>query len=199
MPKVTEEHRQAMRARIQEAALACFARKGFGGASMADIIKEAGLSAGAVYIYYPSKAALTIDVGRRVMEQRVGGLGEFPEGEEVPPPHVVFPNLLASIFDDHPFAPLILQVWGEASHAPGFASLSSEIFGELLGHFESYLNVYFVRARGLGAGEAAERARLLAPAVLSLMQGSIVQASILGEESQARVSASLEALLESMG
>ncbi|WP_420896890.1 TetR/AcrR family transcriptional regulator [Brevibacterium aurantiacum] len=50
-----------MRTRIQDAALTCFSRKGFAGASMADIIREADLSAGAVYVYYSSKAELTLD------------------------------------------------------------------------------------------------------------------------------------------
>src|SRR5699024_3598536 len=74
VPKVTEEHKQSMRRRIQDAALSCFARKGFSGASMADIVKEAGLSAGAVYVYYASKSELMVDGGRRVMEARLAVL-----------------------------------------------------------------------------------------------------------------------------
>lgn len=195
MPKVTDEHRQEMRLRIQNAALACFIRKGFTGASMSDIIKEAGLSAGAVYIYYSSKAELTIDVGRRIMEQRVGVLGDFAATEEVPPPHVVFPQLLGSIVDDNPFAPLVLQVWGEASHDSDFTELARQIFGDLSGHFEAYLRTYFERSLGMEEAAASARANVLVPAVLALMQGSMIQIAILGEDARQRVATGLETLL----
>lgn len=195
MPKVTDEHRQEMRLRIQNAALACFIRKGFTGASMSDIIKEAGLSAGAVYIYYSSKAELTIDVGRRIMEQRVGVLGDFAATEEVPPPRVVFPQLLGSIVDDNPFAPLVLQVWGEASHDPDFTELARQIFGDLSGHFEAYLSTYFERSLGMEETAASARANVLVPAVLALMQGSMIQIAILGEDARQRVATGLETLL----
>ena len=55
MPKVTEAHVEARRQQILEAAQACFARGGFHQTSIQDICKEAGLSPGAVYGYFPSK------------------------------------------------------------------------------------------------------------------------------------------------
>ena len=55
MPKVSEEYRTARRSEIARAALRCFARKGFDATSMADIIAESGLSAGAIYGHYKSK------------------------------------------------------------------------------------------------------------------------------------------------
>lgn len=198
VPKVTEEHRQVMRTRIQDAALACFARKGFAGASMADIIREADLSAGAVYVYYSSKAELTLDAGRRIMEQRVGRLDDFTQSREIPPPRQVFSALLNSILDDNPFAPLVLQVWGEASHAPGLATIAAKIFDDLLGYFEAYLQEYFRRGLGLDEDRARERAHTISPAILAMMQGSIVQAAILGDESQIRAADGIAALLASL-
>lgn len=195
MPKVTDEHRRIMRRRIQDAALACFARKGFAGASMADIVKEADLSAGAVYVYYSSKSELTVDVGRRIMEQRISALEDFGSAEEVPPPGVVFPKLLASLLDDNPFAPLVLQVWGEAAHAKDFAAIAATIFDSLIGHFEDYLFAYFHRSQGKVEHAARARAAQIAPAILAMMQGSIVQTSIFGEGSQQRVADAIAALL----
>lgn len=43
---------------IDNAALAVFAMKGFAGATVADIAREAGLSVGNIYRYYPSKEGL---------------------------------------------------------------------------------------------------------------------------------------------
>ncbi len=47
---------------IARAALACFSRAGFHGASMQDICAEAGMSAGALYRYFPSKAAIIVAI-----------------------------------------------------------------------------------------------------------------------------------------
>lgn len=46
------------RQRVIEAAVACFARSGFHGASMQEVCAEAGMSPGALYRYFPSKVAI---------------------------------------------------------------------------------------------------------------------------------------------
>jgi AcrR family transcriptional regulator len=58
MPRVTEQHSEARRQQIIDAAYRCFARKGFHQATMRDIYEEAGLSPGAVYHYFDSKSAI---------------------------------------------------------------------------------------------------------------------------------------------
>jgi AcrR family transcriptional regulator len=46
---------EVRRAQILEAALACFAKKGFHAATMDDIVRDAGLSKGAIYWHFKSK------------------------------------------------------------------------------------------------------------------------------------------------
>lgn len=59
MPRTKDDKLEARRKReILEAAATCFVRDGFHAASMRAICKEAGLSAGAVYNYFPSKDAI---------------------------------------------------------------------------------------------------------------------------------------------
>jgi AcrR family transcriptional regulator len=53
-PDVSEERKN----QILEAAIAVFARLGFRGARMDDIAEQAGLSKGALYLYYKSKDAI---------------------------------------------------------------------------------------------------------------------------------------------
>ncbi len=55
MPKVPEQHLADRREQILQAALVCFASKGFHRTTMQDICTEAGLSAGAVYHYFAGK------------------------------------------------------------------------------------------------------------------------------------------------
>ena len=52
------DHKQEQRKRILDAAMVCFGRDGFHGASMQKICAEAGMSPGALYRYFPSKESI---------------------------------------------------------------------------------------------------------------------------------------------
>ena len=58
MPRVTEVHRQARRDEIAEAALRVLQRNGVSETSIAQIVEESGLSAGAIYVNFDNKAEL---------------------------------------------------------------------------------------------------------------------------------------------
>jgi AcrR family transcriptional regulator len=58
MTRVTQQHVDARRQDILHAAARLFAQKGISGATMADIAREADLSAGAIYRYFPGKEEL---------------------------------------------------------------------------------------------------------------------------------------------
>ena len=66
VPKISEERKLERSLQILDAARRCFAEKGFHRASMADVIRESGLSAGAVYSYYSSKEELVAAVAKSV-------------------------------------------------------------------------------------------------------------------------------------
>ena len=53
-----EEQRSQAREKIISAAAACFAEKGYSGCSVQDIADRAGMSKGALYVYYKSKEEL---------------------------------------------------------------------------------------------------------------------------------------------
>ena len=72
MPKVTEEHRQVRRQQIIEAALNCFAQKGFHQTTMRDICKEAKLSLGAVYLHFAGKEDIIEASWQSIWETRAG-------------------------------------------------------------------------------------------------------------------------------
>ncbi len=64
-PKVTEAYRERTRNEIVLAAEKVFARKGYNGASMDDIVRESGLSKGALYGYFRSKEDLFLAIRAR--------------------------------------------------------------------------------------------------------------------------------------
>ncbi len=74
MPKISEQQRQARRDQILAAVWRCFLRKGVHGTSMEDLIRESGLSAGAVYLYYKSKHELILAAISTYMGQLGGYL-----------------------------------------------------------------------------------------------------------------------------
>jgi AcrR family transcriptional regulator len=62
LPKVSKEHVADRRRQILAAASLCFARVGFHAATMQDVIKESGLSAGAIYNYFSSKEGIILAI-----------------------------------------------------------------------------------------------------------------------------------------
>jgi TetR/AcrR family transcriptional regulator, transcriptional repressor of aconitase len=79
VPKVSAAHLAARRAQILAAARRCFARDGFHRATMHDVVREAGLSAGAVYRYFASKEALIEALARERHERERAALASAAE------------------------------------------------------------------------------------------------------------------------
>lgn len=69
MPKVSEEHLEARRQQIIDAAVQCFARSGIHGTSLDDIRLAADLSRGAVYHYFKSKEDIIDALRERSLEE----------------------------------------------------------------------------------------------------------------------------------
>ncbi len=55
MPKISQDQKDARRQRILDAALVCFARDGFHNTTTADLVRESGVSQGALYLYFAGK------------------------------------------------------------------------------------------------------------------------------------------------
>jgi AcrR family transcriptional regulator len=83
MPKVVPEYREQAKARIIDAAHEVFRRKGFMETSMADIAKEVGVSKGALYVYFPNKAALLAEMQFAMREKIRERLGSLLEGGDI--------------------------------------------------------------------------------------------------------------------
>ncbi|MDQ6669733.1 MAG: TetR/AcrR family transcriptional regulator [Chloroflexota bacterium] len=77
MPKISPAQEQHRRAQILAAALACFARQGYHATSMDDVVRESGLSVGAIYSYFPSKEDLFLTLSENRAEQTLAYMNEL--------------------------------------------------------------------------------------------------------------------------
>jgi len=74
MPRVSAQHEQAVRDRIVRAAIEVFATHGFHRATMQDIVRQSGLSVGAIYTYFKSKSEIILAGCDLVTDQELGEL-----------------------------------------------------------------------------------------------------------------------------
>jgi AcrR family transcriptional regulator len=65
MPKVSKQYLDARCSEILDAAVVCFARSGFHKATMRDIVKESGMSAGAIYNLFSGKQEIVAAIASR--------------------------------------------------------------------------------------------------------------------------------------
>ena len=82
MPKVSAAHGQEVRERIIRASLRVFAEKGFHRATMQDVVRESGLSVGAIYTWFRGKDELILAGCDLITDQEVGELAARLDGVE---------------------------------------------------------------------------------------------------------------------
>jgi TetR/AcrR family transcriptional regulator, transcriptional repressor of aconitase len=113
MPKVTQAHRDARRRQILDAARTVFAEKGFAQSSTGDIVARSGLSAGALYHYFPSKDHLIQAVCEDAIHTALDDVtsSSLPES----------PERVHGTRDGREHARLMAQIWGEAAVPPRLA------------------------------------------------------------------------------
>jgi len=71
------ESQQKTRSKLLNAAAAVFTAKGYGGATVDDILKESGLSKGGMYANFPSKEALFLELLDRCLEEQFRSIREI--------------------------------------------------------------------------------------------------------------------------
>ncbi len=76
MPRIVDK--EAMQARILEAAYHRFAEQGFHATRMDEIAREAGLAKGTLYLYFPSKEALAVGLIRARFARYGAALDALP-------------------------------------------------------------------------------------------------------------------------
>jgi AcrR family transcriptional regulator len=194
MPRVSDDHLAARREQILDAARACFLRNGFHATSMQDVIREAGLSVGAVYRYFPSKAELVTAVAQRVVDQLAGSVAELATAE----PPLPLPEVMRRLVDvaEPQLGPdgglrLAVQVWAEAMRDPILAGFVAHAYGRLRDSFVTIAR----RAQAAGELPPGVDPRAAGVALFAVMPGYGLQRMLTGEPDAATFKAGLDAFL----
>lgn len=167
------ERASGRRKQVLDAAQVCFARSGFHGASMAQISKAAGMSAGHIYNYFDSKDAIIAAFVQANLERTTAILRDIGKNEDVLRAMVdEVGNSVREILDGSNIA-LQLEIFAEAARNPVIAALVQEADRATL----SQLCELVARgraARGLSVEATAIRGRC--EALAALMEGLYVRA-----------------------
>ena len=190
MPKVTEEYRVARRDEIADAALRAFRRKGFQATSMAEIIAESGLSAGAIYGHFPSKSAIVVHVAGRIVDARIDDIEHLWQLTPMPPPPSLPRLLIGGMLDAIGSPEIMVQLWGEGMTDPELRLLATNVIERLRATLTAYVSSWLQRARDTPADEADRIAVEQVPLFIAAVQGYVIQASIVvGFDGEAYLSA----------
>jgi TetR/AcrR family transcriptional regulator, transcriptional repressor of aconitase len=117
MPRVDDGYLASRRRQIMDAAVACFARDGFHRTTMADIVAETGLSAGAIYRYFPAKedivAAIAAEHHTREAAVLAGATAATEAGDMLRDLARVSLGRLSDPAEQR-WRRVTIQIWGEA-------------------------------------------------------------------------------------
>jgi AcrR family transcriptional regulator len=194
MPKVTEAYRVARRDEIIDAATRCFAARGYQRTSMADIIDEAGLSAGAIYGHFAGKKELFAAVAGRVLEARRSELAARSADREPLSPGEVMAVLIEGIRREK-FSGVIVQLWAEAAVDPEIRALVSGVLLRVRETVQARVAEWAAAVPGRVDGDPEAWAARVTPVVMGLAPGFMIQRAIAPEFDEAGYIAALPEIL----
>jgi AcrR family transcriptional regulator len=157
---------------IVAAAIEVFAERGFAAARLDDIAARAGVSKGAIYLYFPTKE----DIFRAVIEQGVAPnldlIGELAaaHGQSLPDLLRAFAEMIAGVASSSPVGGIIKMVIGESRNFPELArAWYDQLITPALGTITRVIEA--AQARGeLKPGDARQYAvSLISPMLLAVI------------------------------
>ncbi|MFI6324121.1 TetR/AcrR family transcriptional regulator [Nonomuraea sp. NPDC050556] len=194
MPKVSDEHLEMRRDQILESARACFARKGFHQSSMQDVIKESGLSAGAIYRYFKSKDDIIAALAARTAGSLDRLLEEITAQEPMPPLEEILGQYAAAVVDNAgPDGAIRLapHAWSAALASPELLDGARQPMAGLRAHLVRLAER--MQVEGLLAADADPHA--VGATLLCFLPGFVIQYLLLGDIDARTIRSGLHALL----
>ena len=177
MPRVTDAYRRARRDEIAHAAVRVLARNGVASTSIAQIVEESGLSAGAIYANFENKAQLARYVADKMLVWRIDEVEAQLDPDEVHPPLEVLQVLLRTLDEEAPPLAVLLQFWAEATIDPEIHGVLEAKIGALRAGFERSVHRWAAERDPRDPDGLAART---AQAMIAVCQGYLANAGLFG-------------------
>ncbi|WP_408992294.1 TetR/AcrR family transcriptional regulator [Streptomyces sp. 1268] len=184
MARVSQEHLDARRRQILDGAARCFARNGFHGTSMQDVLKEVGLSAGAVYRYFSGKEDIIAAITEETFAVIRGSFEEASVMSPPPTPDVLLGRALGGVLGGQvyglqrrTFAALVVQLWSETLRDERLATLLGEGYASMRVAWSKLVDAY--RSSGILEGDVSDED--VARTMIAVAQGFLVQEALFGD------------------
>jgi AcrR family transcriptional regulator len=175
MPRLSPELRAKRRQHVLTSAWSRFSRDGFHATSMDDIIAATGISARAVYRYFPSKEELIDAAAEEALTLLRDLFTRLLEREPTPTPAETVTALVDELSErsanaDYDLSKIAMHAWSEALRRPEVAARTRAFYRDVHGHLTELARRW--QAAGyLSTGASPED---MATALVTLMPGLIV-------------------------
>lgn len=184
MPRVSDQFRAARRQAVLDAASECFLAHGYRGASMHQVIAATGLSAGALYHHFPGgKSELIAECVRTGLNEVLETISPADPRTEQPQagfqPDAWLVSALERLAASPRLARLLLITWAEAAVDSAVAQLMGAHQEALRSSIERVFAEWAVAELGLEEASARQWVEMFSQAVLSVLQGWVVQSAVL--------------------
>lgn len=197
MPKISDEARAARRMEILNAAWRCFHRQGLHMTVMDDIIRECGLSAGAVYGYFRNKDELILSALATSMSALAAEISIAFDKEPVSSPAELVAEVTGiierfAVRDGYDLRRIALLGWAEAQR-------SETVRVALHGYYSGFRErLQRLAERWKVSGDVGPDAdcRAVARTLLSLIMGYVAQQAIVGDVGPGDMARGLSGLVQ---
>ena len=193
MPRVSQEHLDARRLQILDAARTCFVREGFHATSMQDVLREADLSAGAVYRYFKGKDEIILAIARDALSRLAEVVERSAEEADPPPPDEVMGRIFAVLDElgSQGFSRLAVQIWSEALRTEAIGDEVRRAYAGLRESVYDLVRAYQAQGRIDAAADPVEVGRVL----VGIVPGFVLQHAVMGDVDAGQFTRGLRALL----
>lgn len=195
MPKISDERRAARRAQILDGAWTCFQRQGLHATTMDDIIRASGLSAGAVYSYFPSKEELILAAVTTSLEGIAELLASTFAARPLPGPAELVRRIAAMVAgftqrDGYDLRRIALLGWSEAQRSDRLREIMRVAYLAFRGRLAAAAEVW----RADGRLPVDSDPEDVAKAMLAEILGFVAQSALLGDVEPGDLARGLRAL-----
>lgn len=174
MRKIDPAKQQAKRQQIVEAAIVCFAKRGFHATSTAQICAQAGMSPGNLFHYFPTKDAIIKAIAELDRLETAQALADIADTSNVIEGLQILAQQVLVAADDPSYRAISIEIAAEAARNPAIGALFAA--NDKIARAD--LVTLLERGVGLGQVDASLNLPQIASWLIAFLEGGIGRAVV---------------------